>query len=478
MLALSSGDVLLQDQLLATLRGQVVDIISGTVFVFLGLTVCAIAGMRRRSGVRILVWLGIWSAMYGVLRLGDSLAAVARLPRWFQVSVPYLDTVIMYLILVVAARAWLELTTGKLRFLLQAIIFAGLAIALAGILIFLLTGSRDKLMPYNNLLAACLLCVLVTVVTVPGLAHKLLVLPDRRVLLVGTLVFAVEALYTNVFGSFGRHTSTIWDSLGFAIFLYSFGYVALEMVFASERRLLSIEKELAIAREIQTSILPSGSPEIKNLRITAAYRPMTAVAGDFYEFIPIDQHRVGVLVADVSGHGVPAALIAAMLKVAIQSVIPWAHDPQEVLSGLNRIFYGKPRDQFVTAAYLFIDSQHHNALYSAAGHPPLLLLRGGKLERIESNGLVLGVMPEPEYPVHEMSIRSGDRFLLYTDGVLEAENARGEAFGDTKLEHVILDTKMRAQSELVDRLLNEIRAWQPAAVAQQDDITLVVIDVC
>src|SRR5271169_6617699 len=86
---------------------------------------------------------------------------------------------------------------------------------------------------------------------------------------------------------------------------------ALQMVFASERRLLAIENELAIAREIQTSILPRSNPEIRNLRISAAYHPMTAVAGDFYDFIPVDQHRVGVLIADVSGHGVPAALIAA-----------------------------------------------------------------------------------------------------------------------------------------------------------------------
>jgi len=455
----------------------VADIISGTVFVFLGLTACSIAAMRRRSGVRILVWLGIWSAMYGVLRLGDSLVAVARLPPWVQVSALYLDTVILYLILVVATRAWLELSRGKLRFLLKAIIFAGLVIGLAGIVVFLFTGGSDKLIPYNNLLAACLVAVLATVVAVPRLARKFLDLPDRGVLLVGTLVFSVEALYTSLSGSLGHHASTIWDTLGFAVFLFSFGYVALQLVFASERRLLSIEKELAIAREIQTSILPSGSPEIINLSITAAYRPMTAVAGDFYEFIPIDQHWVGVLVADVSGHGVPAALIAAMLKVAIQSVVPCAHDPREVLGGLNRTLYGQARDQFVTAAYLFIDTQNHKALYSAAGHPPLLLSRGGKLERIESNGLVFGVTPEPNYPVHDMPIRSGDRFLLYTDGVIEPENAKGNAFGDSKLEQVVLDTRMRPPSELVERVLTEIRSWQPASMAQQDDITLVVIDV-
>jgi len=469
--------VFLQDQVLATLRGQVTDIISGTVFVFLGLTACGIAAMRRRSGARILIWLGLWSAMHGFGPLAYSLAAMSLVPHWFQVGLPYLDTAAAYMTMVVGSRAFLELTTGKLRFFLQVVIFLGLAIGLAGIGFFIFAGSNDKLMLYNNLLAACSLLVLVTVVVVPRLARKCLVLPDRGVLLVGMLVFAIQAVCTNLARPLGYQASGIWASLGFAVLLFSLGYVALQIISANERRLLSIEKELAIAREIQSSILPSGSPEIKNLCITAAYSPMTEVAGDFYEFIPIDQHRVGVLVADVSGHGVPAAMIAAMLKVAIQSVVPCAHDPRDVLGGLNRTLYGQLRDQFVTAAYLFIDTQNHKALYSAAGHPPLLLSRGGRLERIESNGLIFGVTPEPNYPVHDMSINSGDRFLLYTDGVIEPENAKGKAFGDAKLEQVVLGAQIRPPSELVDRLLSEIRSWQPAAMSPQDDITLVVIDV-
>lgn len=444
---------------------------------FLGLMACGIAAMRRRSGVGALVWLGIWSAMYGALRMGDAVTAVARMPHWFQVSMQNLDVVNMYFILVVATRAWLELSVGKLRVLLRGLVFAALAIGVAGMVIFLVTGARNKLIPYNSLLAACTLCVLLTVAGVPKLARKFLVVPDSGVLLVGTLVFAIEALYTNVARPLGYRPSTIWDSLGFAAFLVSFAYVALQMVFESEGRLLSIEKELAIAREIQAAILPNGSPEMENLRITAAYRPMTAVAGDFYEFIRIDEHRVGVLVADVSGHGVPAALIAAMLKVAIQSVVACAPDPGEVLRGLNRALYGQPRDQFVTAAYLFLDTQNHKALYSAAGHPPLILSRRGRLERVESNGLVFGVMPEPDYPVHDMQIRSGDRFLLYTDGVIEPENAEGKAFGDGKLEEVLLGMQAGSPSELMDRLLTEIRCWQPPTKTQQDDITLVVVDV-
>jgi serine phosphatase RsbU (regulator of sigma subunit) len=103
-----------------------------------------------------------------------------------------------------------------------------------------------------------------------------------------------------------------------------------QIVFANERRLLSIESELEVARQLQFSILPTAVPEIQNLRIAVCYRPMTAVAGDFYEFVPADGKRMGFLVADVTGHGVPAALIASMIKVATQSVEASAHDPREV----------------------------------------------------------------------------------------------------------------------------------------------------
>jgi len=415
--------------------------------------------------------------MYGAEHLGQSPIVLEVCPRWLQISAPYANTAMTYLAVVVGSLSFLELSLGKMRFLNQAGAFVGLAIAVAGIGFFVFTGSNDKLMLYNNLLEACLLLVLMTVVAVPRLSRKYLVLPDRGVLATGMFVFTIEALYSNLSRNLGFETPLILDHLGFAILLFSFGYVALQLVFTNERRLLSVEKELAIAREIQISILPSGVPEINNLRISAAYRPMTAVAGDFYEFIPVDQKRVGILVADVSGHGVPAALIASMIKVAMQSVIPCAHDPRAVLSGLNRVLSAQLRGQFVSAAYLWLDAENRKALYSAAGHPPLLRWREDKMERIESNGLLFGVTQECDnYPVCAMSINAGDRFLLYTDGVTEPENAHGDSFGDIRLEQVVRDNQGRPPSELSDRLLSEIRRWQPASISQQDDITLIVID--
>jgi sigma-B regulation protein RsbU (phosphoserine phosphatase) len=457
------------------LRGQLVEIISGTVFVFIGLTACAIAAIRR-SGVRLFLWLGTWSMMYGTGLLTRSPAVVAALPKQLQISVPYANAVVAYLVVVVAFLVFLELSVGKLRLVIQIVIVAGIGVAVAGIGWFVFGNSEDKFIQYNHLVTVCGLLVLLTVLAVKKLSDKYLVFLNRRVLATGTLVFVCVALWVNLSRRL-LETPRLLNHLGFAVFLLSLGYVGVQMVFANERRLLSIDKELEVARQLQFSILPTAVPEIQNLRIAVSYRPMTAVAGDFYEFVSADGKRIGFLVADVTGHGVPAALIASMIKVATQSVEACAHDPREVLRGLNRILFKQLHEQYVSAAYLWIDTEHGKALYSAAGHPPLLRWRDGTLERIESNGLLFGVIPDPEYPVRELVIRTGERLLLYTDGLIEPQNASGTSFGDRKLEEVIRKNQSRPPAELLAQILSEIRAWQPASLPQQDDITLIVIDV-
>jgi phosphoserine phosphatase RsbU/P len=466
------------DAVLAMLRGQVTDIIVGTIFLSIGATACAIAAIRWRRGVRILVWWGIFSGMYGAQTLIQTPAVLAVLPNAFKPAAPYVSTAISYLLLVAGLFAWRELSLGKLRFLLQLEIFAALAIALAGMAAFVLTGSAEKWMFYNNLLAVFVSLALVIVVLVPKLGRKFLVLSNQGILAAGTLIFGLEALYSNLSTVLQYRALPFVSPLGFAALLLSLGYVALQMIFSNERRLLSIETELETARQIQTSILPASVPENKNLRIAASYHPMTAVAGDFYQFVRIDKNHLGILVADVSGHGIPAALISSMIKVAMQSVAVCAHDPAQVLGGLNRILSSEARGQLASAAYVWIDTENRKALYSAAGHPPLLCWRNrrSELQPIESNGLLFGIKPDSEYPVCDVPVEPCDRLLLYTDGVTEPENAAGEAFGDRQLERVVRENKLQPASELSRRLLSEIRKWRPASVSQQDDITLIIVD--
>jgi sigma-B regulation protein RsbU (phosphoserine phosphatase) len=466
----------LNEEVLTALRGQITGIAFGTAFVCGGLAAAALAAMRRRSGARILVWLGAWSALYGVRLLAVTPAVVAALPRWAQLTLPYLTTSISYLLVVVASLAWLGLSRGRVRLLLQCVVIGGLAIAVGGVGVFLWTGEPDAFRVANNVLAICTLLMLLAVVMVPSLSRRYLVLSDHSVLSVGSALFALEGLYANAARPLDLPYYPEWGHFGFAALLLSFAFASVQMILDSERRLLAIESELEIARRLQFSIMPTAIPSVRGVRIAAAYQPMTAVAGDFYEFVAADEHRVGLLIADVSGHGVPAALIASMIKIATQSVVSCAHDPRAVLRGLDRVLADRLGQQFVSAAYLWLDTQKRSAWYSSAGHPPLLLRRDGQVQRIESNGVVFGFARDGEYPVREIPLHAGDRFVLYTDGVIEAESAAGEFFGDRKLEEVVRNDRLRTPADLSEQLLLEIRRWRPASMPQQDDITLVIVD--
>ena len=466
----------MEDQVLAALRPQIGAIILGSVFLFLGLAACATATVRHREGVRILVWFGIFSATYGARILAEVPAAFSLLPRSAWAARPSAIAILTYLIIIPALLFWRELSLGKLRRFLLIALFAAWAIAIAGVAATLMTDSPRRFMPYNNLLVIAFSLTLLAVTAVPGLATRFLA-SSNRVSVAGTLVLAATVLYSNTWYLFHLPFYPFVEPLAFAVFVMSLGYVAAARIFADERRLIDIQKELAIAREIQSSILPKTDPAIGHLQVSAAYRPMTAVAGDFYDFLPVDRNRVGFLVADVAGHGVPAALIASMIKVAMQAVASRAHEPSQVLRGLNRILWTQLRGQLVSAAYLWLDTEGGRASYSAAGHPPLLRWRSGELERIESNGLLFGVMSDSDYPVRDMPLNPGDRFLLYTDGATEPENAKGQMFGDHKLEAVLRDVQSRPPSEVSTCLLREIGSWQPSQTSQQDDITLIVIDV-
>jgi sigma-B regulation protein RsbU (phosphoserine phosphatase) len=373
---------------------------------------------------------------------------------------------------------WFDLSAGGMRKLIKILTGAAIVVAVLGIGNAFLTGSTDRFMPVNNALAILLTVVIAVVNVVPSLAKRYLTI-HSPVLTVGSLVLAVVALEVNLATFLPFRRWERFEPFAFGIFVLSVGYVAVERVLINERRLLSIDQELAVAREIQNSILPAQTPQVSGLRIAAAYYPMTSVAGDFYEFIPIDDRRAGFLIADVSGHGVPAALIASMIKVATHAVQSSAASPGEILRGLNHILSQQLNGQFVTAGYLFLDLDARIARYSGAGHPPLLRwnVSSNALDRIESNGLLFGVLKETEYPSVEFPICPGDRFLLYTDGLTEPENASGEAFGDRRIPDLMGQSQKHPAAALSAILFEQMSHWQPLNIPQQDDVTLIVIDV-
>jgi sigma-B regulation protein RsbU (phosphoserine phosphatase) len=245
-------------------------------------------------------------------------------------------------------------------------------------------------------------------------------------------------------------------------------------------QLLALNTELEMARQIQLSILPHSIPRLADLDIAAHYLPMTSVAGDFYDFIQIDDKHIGILIADVSGHGLPSALIASMLQVALTGQAAHAPEPGKVLVGLNRAFCGKFTDNFVTAAYVFVDLENNLMRYAGAGHPPMLQWRNstGKATQVLENGLVLGIIEEASYEALEFLLEPGDRYVLCTDGILEAANSAQEQFGADRLMSFMKNHKHLEAEPFSQTLLDGLAGWSNQAVdqGQQDDITLLVID--
>jgi serine phosphatase RsbU (regulator of sigma subunit) len=246
------------------------------------------------------------------------------------------------------------------------------------------------------------------------------------------------------------------------------------------QQLKNIRHELDMAREIQLSILPRQVPRVEGLEIAARFLPMTTVAGDFYDFLVVDEQRVGVFVADVSGHGPAAALIASMLRIALSTQIEDAAEPDKVLSGLNQALCGRLGNFFVTAAYVFVDVQKGVLRYAGAGHPPLLQWQKAPAcaREVEENGLFLGQFPEETYVAVEMPLEAGDRSVLYTDGVPECRNPLKEEFGTKRFLRYIEENPSLGTNQFTDALIDRLSEWSehPRGEGQRDDITVLTID--
>ena len=253
------------------------------------------------------------------------------------------------------------------------------------------------------------------------------------------------------------------------------------LVAMQEKKLLAIHHELETARKIQSFILPHQMPSVKDIMIAVQYVPVEAVAGDFYDFLEVDDTHLGILVADASGHGVPAALISSMVKVAISAQALHASDPAKVLIAMNNIFYGKLQEQFVTAAYLYIDTQNKLLRYCGAGHPPLLIWRKTeqKFYELLQNGLILGPFPSADYSNADLNLQTYDRIFICTDGILEAMNSHEETFGFDRFKDFIKDNSHLDADRFGESFLQHLMHWsgKSSAPAFDDDVTLIIIDV-
>ena len=243
-----------------------------------------------------------------------------------------------------------------------------------------------------------------------------------------------------------------------------------------ERRRL--EKELAIARDIQLSFLPKSAPVISGYELAGAARPHAEVGGDYFDFIRVSDGRLGLAIADSSGKGIPAALLMAGFRMSLLAEIRNEFAIRAVMRKVNSLLHESiDRDKFVTAFYGVLDVKNRALVFSNAGHnPPLLLRKDGTLEPLVEGGVALGVLPDAQYEERPLALSPGDTLLLYTDGVSEAESPTGEQYGQSRLEQLLIRLQGRPAQQILDGVVEDVLAFAGAR-GQNDDLTLMVVRV-
>jgi sigma-B regulation protein RsbU (phosphoserine phosphatase) len=238
-----------------------------------------------------------------------------------------------------------------------------------------------------------------------------------------------------------------------------------------------LDKELRVAGRIQEQLLPEKPPEIAGFDIAAASRPCSQVGGDFYDFVPLGKGRMAVVIADVAGKGVPAALLMATARAGMRAHLEATTEPRQLNRRLNRNLCHDARSgQFVSLFCSVLNGKELTLLYSNAGHNPPLLLRGGVAQPLGKGGLVLGADEREPYEQEEVALRSGDLLFFYTDGITEALNSKDDLFGAKRLVSILRRAGKAGAREIISRVMDAVRQFSGGA-GQSDDISLVVIRV-
>jgi serine phosphatase RsbU (regulator of sigma subunit) len=236
-----------------------------------------------------------------------------------------------------------------------------------------------------------------------------------------------------------------------------------------------IEQELHVARRIQQASLPEAVPALEGWEIYPSYLPAREVGGDFFDFLELEDGRLGLVVGDATGKGVPAALVMSTTCGMIRAVTQASdYSPGEVLQRVNEALATRiPANMFVTCFYGVLDPGTGSFAYANAGHDLPYVRRGGYAEELMARGMPLGLMPGMSYEEKEIILGEGDRALFYSDGLVEAHNPEGAMFGFPRLQSLVAE---HAEGEpLVDFLMEELYSFTGKRWEQEDDITLVTL---
>jgi len=243
-----------------------------------------------------------------------------------------------------------------------------------------------------------------------------------------------------------------------------------------EQMLTRIQEEHRLAADIQTRLLPKAAPALKGYDIAGVSFPAKAVGGDYFDFIPVDDTRMAFCVADISGKGIPAALLMSNLQATIRTETMLVPRPCECLNRSNRLLYRNTEaNKFATLFYGILDSKEHSVVYANAGHNrPFIIRNTGEHLELSTAGIVLSMLEQFDYPEDTCSLEPGELLVIYSDGVTEAINEEQEEYGEERLRNLVADLRWKKADDIVDEVIKEIGLFA-GEQEQFDDITLMVI---
>jgi sigma-B regulation protein RsbU (phosphoserine phosphatase) len=237
-----------------------------------------------------------------------------------------------------------------------------------------------------------------------------------------------------------------------------------------------LEGQLEVARQVQLELLPASDPVLEGFDISAYNFPTEEVSGDYYDWVRIHDDEIGIVVADVSGKGVPAALLMAFLRASLRAATHIGYSPHISMSKVNYLLWESiERNQFVTAFYGLLDASNRTLAYTNAGHnPPLLMDADGNASFIDRGGVPLGMFRDTRYYEYYLTLEPGELLLLYTDGVTEANNPEGQEYGTDRLVRALKDSRHLSARALIEFIQHDVLEWTEGLGAT-DDITFFVI---
>ncbi|EOQ87252.1 7TM diverse intracellular signaling [Leptospira yanagawae serovar Saopaulo str. Sao Paulo = ATCC 700523] len=294
-------------------------------------------------------------------------------------------------------------------------------------------------------------------------------------LFVGVIVDSLtkaSILPTTTFGRYGVQIGTAFEVILFSLALGRRLRFLLEENITSQNQLTTIRKDLEIARRIQMRILPAEPPKSDHLSAIVSYLPLYDIGGDFYDYFDSNENELGIVIADVTGHGVSAALDSSTVKIAFRNAKGFMHSPKELMAEMNRFLCTSLNARFVSAAYVYFDFDQMKLTYSSAGNPPLILIRDKEVQSVECPGLLLGVKPNFSYEQKDLFLKKGDRLLIFTDGLYENLKPNEDLYSILFPE--IQPIVGLEQNEFHQKLLDRLSAIRTIL---KDDITLISIDI-